>query len=63
MDSRTIQKVTTLLVLLLAGCSRYPANDYECRVEASKAPTARGVNEASEACDERFKDEIGKRKK
>lgn len=51
------------LLLLLSACSRYPTNDYECRIEASRAPTIRGVNEASDACDEKFKDEIAARKK
>lgn len=45
------------LALVCTACSRYPANEYECRMEASKAPTVRGVNEASGACDERFKSE------
>ncbi|WP_025915786.1 hypothetical protein [Herminiimonas sp. CN] len=49
-------------MLLLAGCTRYPTSDFECRIEASKAPTGYGVSATNKACDEKFKDEIAARK-
>lgn len=51
------------VTLLLAACSRYPSNDFECRVKASESPTAVGARELIDACEVRFLDEIRARPK
>jgi hypothetical protein len=63
MEVTYLRPLIIFFVFLLTACSRYPSNDYECRMEASKAPTIRGINEAIDACDEKFKDEIAARSK
>jgi hypothetical protein len=63
MTSAFLRPLILLFGFLLTACSRYPSNDFECRMEASKAPTIAGVREAADACDEKFKNEIAVRSK
>ena len=56
-------RLALLSVLLLGACSRYPTNDYECQLYASRAPTIRGVVIAQDACELKFKSEIEARTK
>lgn len=54
--------LTCCFALMLVACNRYPSNDFECKLDAAKAPTNVGVGLAEEACGIKFADEIRKRK-
>jgi hypothetical protein len=49
-----MSKILILSVLVIAGCSRYDSNLFECKMEAAKAPTGTGVQVAYRACLDKF---------
>jgi hypothetical protein len=44
-----------VVLFFAANFLRYPLTEYQCRMEAARAPTQLGARIADETCDDRFK--------